>query len=201
MKVWGGSPSTGGFAATRASKTQNRTSLGTVLEAQTAWPSGSSWRGSSAPEESGVTTSFVLSAFIGSEQVTTTLPDRSPALFNTSSKRRTGRAPHGLARPRWGTARSCAPTPSAEDRFLALTARSAGRSQRAAQGRGRSVAAQKVIVSDERRRHALGFKRCSLLPRHQAPTETQSFCAIPATHCAKVSQSGSLLEVNCRPPE
>ena len=40
MKVWGGSPSTGGFAATRASKTQNRTSLGTVLEAQTAWAFG-----------------------------------------------------------------------------------------------------------------------------------------------------------------
>ena len=40
MKVWGGSPSTGGFAATRASKTLNRTSLGTVLEAQTAWAFG-----------------------------------------------------------------------------------------------------------------------------------------------------------------
>jgi hypothetical protein len=40
VKVWGGSPSTGGFDATRASKTQNRTSLGTVLEAQTAWAFG-----------------------------------------------------------------------------------------------------------------------------------------------------------------
>jgi len=108
VKVWGGSPSTGGFAATRASKTPNRTSLGTGLEAQTAWAFGIILASSSAPEESRVTTSFVLPAFIGSEQVTTTLPDRSPALFNTSSKWRTGRAPHGSARPRWGTARSCA---------------------------------------------------------------------------------------------
>src|SRR6266849_11172455 len=42
---------------------------------------------SSAPDEVWATTSSVLSSFIGSEQVTTSFPDRSPACFRTSSNR------------------------------------------------------------------------------------------------------------------
>jgi hypothetical protein len=128
VNVLGCGPSTGVFAATRASKTPNRTSLGTVLEAQTTWAFGIILASSSAPEESGVTTSSVLSAFIGSEQVTTTLPDRSPA---SSIHPRSGErvALHMARLARAGEPPALAqPTPSAEVRVLALSVRSYGRS-------------------------------------------------------------------------
>src|SRR5208337_5645612 len=74
-------------ALRRASNTPNSTSLGTVLKAQTIRAFGTFFAISSAPEEEWATTSSVLSAFIGSEQLTITLPDKSPACFSTSSTR------------------------------------------------------------------------------------------------------------------
>src|ERR1022692_4804805 len=71
----------GSFRTTRA------TSLGTVLNAETTRAFGSIFASSSAPDEVRATTRAVLSAFIGSEQPTMTLPDKSPACFNTSSIR------------------------------------------------------------------------------------------------------------------
>ena len=68
-------------------KTSNNTSLGTVLNAETTW----AWRtliaNVSAPDDVCATTSAVLFAFIGSEHVTITLPERSPAGFNTALTR------------------------------------------------------------------------------------------------------------------
>src|SRR6266550_5248753 len=71
----------------RASKTPNNTSLGTVPNAETTRALGTFLASSSAPEEVWAITSPVSSVFIGSEQVTITLPDTSPACWNTSSTR------------------------------------------------------------------------------------------------------------------
>src|SRR5712664_3197338 len=74
-------------ALLRRSKTPNNTSLGTVLNAETTRALGIFLTSFSAPEEVWATTSPVSSAFIGSEQLTITLPDLSPACFTTSSTR------------------------------------------------------------------------------------------------------------------
>src|SRR6266851_3078435 len=71
----------------RASKTPNSTSLGTVLKAETTRALGTFFASSSAPEDVWAITRPVSSAFIGSEQLTITLPDTSPACFKTSSTR------------------------------------------------------------------------------------------------------------------
>src|SRR5438105_6819828 len=71
----------------RASKTSNSTSLGTVLKAQTTCAPRAFFASSSAPDDVRPTTRPVLPSFIGSEQVTMTLPDRSPARLSTSSHR------------------------------------------------------------------------------------------------------------------
>lgn len=65
------------MALRRASKTLKSTSLGTVLNAETTWAFGTLFASSSAPEEVWVMTRSVSSSFIGSEQLTITLPDRS----------------------------------------------------------------------------------------------------------------------------
>src|SRR6267143_894659 len=70
-----------------ASNTANSTSLGTVLKAETTLAFGTFFASSSAPDEVLAMMSFVLPASIGSEQVTTTLPAKSPACFSTSSIR------------------------------------------------------------------------------------------------------------------
>jgi len=61
------------------SNTSNSTSLGTVPNAATTLARETFLASTSAPEEVRATTSLVLAAFIGSEHVTMTLPDRSPA--------------------------------------------------------------------------------------------------------------------------
>jgi len=61
------------------SYTPNKTSLGTELNAQTTRAFGTRSASSSAPEDEWARTSSVLSSFIGSEQVTITLPAKSPA--------------------------------------------------------------------------------------------------------------------------
>src|SRR5439155_19968941 len=75
------------LALRRASKTPNSTSLGTVLKAETTRAFGNRFASASAPEDVWAITRSVSSAFIGSEQLTMTLPDTSPACFNTSSIR------------------------------------------------------------------------------------------------------------------
>src|SRR5260370_1409093 len=75
------------MALRRASKTLNNTSLGTVLKAETTRALGTFLANASAPEEVCAIARSVSSAFIGSEQVTMTLPDTSPACFRTSSTR------------------------------------------------------------------------------------------------------------------
>src|SRR6266566_9168963 len=70
-----------------ASYTPKSTSLGTVLKAETTRAFGTFFASSSAPDEVLAIMSFVLPASIGSEQVTITLPDKSPACFSTSSIR------------------------------------------------------------------------------------------------------------------
>jgi len=77
----------GRFALRFASKTPKSTSLGTVLNAATTRAFGIFLASSSAPDEMFPTISLVLSASIGSEQVTITLPAKSPACFSTSSTR------------------------------------------------------------------------------------------------------------------
>jgi hypothetical protein len=62
-----------------ASYTPKSTSLGTVLNAATTRAFGIIFATASAPEDVRATTSLVLLAFMGSEQVTMTLPDKSPA--------------------------------------------------------------------------------------------------------------------------
>jgi len=74
-------------ALLRASKTPTSTSLGIVLKAQTTCAPRAFFASSSAPEEVRPTTRPVLPSFIGKEQVTTTLPERSPAWLSTSSNR------------------------------------------------------------------------------------------------------------------
>src|SRR5204862_5981282 len=66
-------------------KTSNNTSLGTVLNAETTWALGTLLANVSAPDEVWATASAVSFAFIGSEHVTITLPERSPACFNTAA--------------------------------------------------------------------------------------------------------------------
>src|SRR5207248_2589971 len=75
------------LALRRASKTPNSTSLGTVLNAETTRALGILFASSSAPDDVWAITRPVSSAFIGNEHVTMTLPDTSPACFNTSSTR------------------------------------------------------------------------------------------------------------------
>ena len=58
-----------------------------MLKAETTRAFGTLFASASAPEEVWAITRSVLSAFIGSEQLTMTLPDTSPACFNTSSTR------------------------------------------------------------------------------------------------------------------
>src|SRR5205807_868008 len=70
-----------------ASYTLKSTSLGTVLKVQTTRAFGILFASSSAPDEMRPTTSPLSSSFIGSEQVTMTLPARSPVCFSTSSNR------------------------------------------------------------------------------------------------------------------
>jgi len=60
---------------------------GTVLNAPTIRASGTRCASCSAPEEVWAITRPVSSSFIGREQLTMTLPDRSPALLRTSSIR------------------------------------------------------------------------------------------------------------------
>src|SRR5512136_2787830 len=72
-------------ALARAANTLNSTSLGTVLKAQTTLAFGTFFASASAPDDVWATTNSELSALRGSEQVTITLPDRSPACFNTLS--------------------------------------------------------------------------------------------------------------------
>src|SRR2546423_11347205 len=77
----------GRLALRLAANTPNSTSLGTVPNADTTRALGTRLASASAPEEVWAITRSVSSAFIGSEQVTMTLPDTSPACFNTSSTR------------------------------------------------------------------------------------------------------------------
>ena len=63
-------------AVFRLSKTLNSTSLGTVWNADTTRAPRAFFASVSAPDEMFPTTSSVLPAFIGSEQLTMTLPDR-----------------------------------------------------------------------------------------------------------------------------
>src|SRR6185437_300788 len=70
-----------------ALNTLKKTSLGTVLKADTTWAFGTRFANSSAPDDVCPTTSAVSSAFTGREHVTTTLPDRSPAFSSTSPTR------------------------------------------------------------------------------------------------------------------
>jgi hypothetical protein len=69
----------GRLALRLASYTPKSGSLGTVLNATTNRACGIFLASSSAPEEVWATTRSLFSSFIGSEHVTTTLPDRSPA--------------------------------------------------------------------------------------------------------------------------
>src|SRR3954471_7947776 len=71
----------------RAAKTPNSTSLGTVPKALTTRARGTFRASASAPEEGGVSPRSGSSAFIGSEQVISTFPARSPAWPSTSSSR------------------------------------------------------------------------------------------------------------------
>src|SRR5438034_2063682 len=77
----------GRLALRLAANTPNSTSLGTVPKAETTRAFGTFLANASAPEEVCAITRSVSSAFIGREHVTITLPDRSPACFNTSSTR------------------------------------------------------------------------------------------------------------------
>jgi hypothetical protein len=61
------------------SNTSKSTSLGTVLKADTIRAFGSRLASSSEPDHARPMMSAVSSRFIGSEQLTITLPDRSPA--------------------------------------------------------------------------------------------------------------------------
>src|SRR5258706_15147655 len=71
----------------RDSKTPKRTSLGTVLKAETRRACGIFFARASAPEEVWAMTRPESLAFIGSEQVRITLRERSPACDSTSSMR------------------------------------------------------------------------------------------------------------------
>ena len=70
-----------------ASNTSNNTSLGTVLNAETTSAFPTFLASISAPDDVWATASAVSFAFIGSEQVMITLPDRSPVCFNRSATR------------------------------------------------------------------------------------------------------------------
>src|SRR3954469_8384061 len=71
----------------RRANTANNTSLGTELSAETTLALGIFFASASAPDEVWPITRRVSDLFIGSEHVTTTLPDRSPAFRNTSLTR------------------------------------------------------------------------------------------------------------------
>jgi hypothetical protein len=70
----------GRVALRRAANTPNSTSLGTLLKADTTRAFGTFLASASAPENVLAMTSSVSSAFIGSEHVMITLPDKPPSV-------------------------------------------------------------------------------------------------------------------------